>query len=308
MLIKEKAEDSPLVSICLITYNHEKYIRQSVDSILSQQMNFSYELIIADDASTDGTQQILRENYGQNSKVRLILREKNTEGKNTYLALQEARGKYIYNCEGDDFWIGNDGLSTLVDWLESHEDYVGVCGRRLTQSEKTEALSVTYDKRTDNREISLYDFWENKATFDLCAILYRNFYHDGKWDYRYYVACPRVGDLTIVTYILLHGKIFQLDKVVGVYRTDRIRNAGAYNTITSPREKFEEHLALISNLPDLLSVKLNYSGKRRIYAEWYISSFASTYEFIRQIPYLVRRLGIRITFYYLKKWVDDIRK
>lgn len=293
----------PLVSIVLITYNHEKYIRQAVDSILSQTMKFSYELIIADDASTDHTQQILAEHYRDIENVKLILREKNADGKNAYLAFQEAEGKYIYVCEGDDYWCGEDGLQRLVDWLENHGDYAGVCGRRVCLSEKTGYMFINYDKKLDGRDISLNDFLERKGIFDRCALLYKNFYHDGKYDYRSYLACKRVGDVTSAIYVLLHGKVHQLDKVVGVYRMDRVKGSSSYNTTHTPQMIFEEHISLISNLDQLLEIKLNYSELKKMYVEWYVASLPSTYEFVKQVPYICKKAGIKITMFYIKKWV-----
>lgn len=300
---EERVKKEPLVSICLITYNHEKYIQQSVDSILSQHMNFSYELLIADDASTDRTQEILWEKYSGIDNVQLILRRENSKGKNAYLAVQKAKGKYIYYCEGDDYWLGEDGLQTLVDWLKEHKEYAGVCGRRITLSEKTGLMSVNYERSTENSDVSMNDFLENRVNPDLCAMLFRNFYGDGKHNYKTYLASREVGDLTTIIYILLHGKIFQLDKIVGVYRSDRYRTAGSYNTRTSPRKMFEEHMKLLSNLPSLLSVKLDFSRKRKVYADWYISSIQSSYEFVSQIPYFYKHLGIRIATECLLDWV-----
>jgi len=68
---------TPLLSVCLITYNHENYIRQAVEGVLMQQVNFDWELIIADDFSTDGTRAILQE-YQQKfpDRIRLILQQK----------------------------------------------------------------------------------------------------------------------------------------------------------------------------------------------------------------------------------------
>ncbi len=305
---REKKETIPLVSICLITYNHEKYIQQAVDSILSQHMDFEYELLIADDASTDQTQHILKENYSNIDNVRLILREKNSEGKNGYLVrCIEAKGKYIYFCEGDDYWIGQDGLQTLVDWLEAHEDYVGVCGRRVTLSEKTGFMSIFYDKKTDNCEIQLDDFLSDKATFDCCALLFRNFYHDGKYDYRHYLASHRVGDLTMMMYILLHGNVFQMDKLVGVYRSDRIKGADSYNNTTTPRRTFEDHIGLIAYLPNLIHKKMDYSKLKKHYAMWYVSSFVSTYELLKQIPYIQGKVGIKIALSCVMERIKAIR-
>lgn len=297
----------PLVSICLITYNHEKYIKQAVDSILAQHMDFPYEVLIADDASTDNTQKILTENYSDIEHVKLILWSKNNQGKNAYLAIQEAKGKYIYYCEGDDYWIGEDGLQTLVDWLEAHRDYIGVCGRRITLSEKTGIFNVSYDKRTSNQVIQLNDILENEIVFDMCATLHRNFYHDDMCDYRSYLACRTVGDLTNMLYILLHGNVFQLDKLVGVYRADRIKGASSYNSLSSPKKVFEDHMELISNLPNLIHVKLNYSKLKKRYGMWYANSCVSVYEMIKQIPYMKKKVGIRITLSCVKDRIKAIR-
>ena len=296
-------DQEPLVSICLLTYNHEKYIRQAVDSILNQDISFAYELLIADDASTDYTQEILKKNYSDIRNIRLILREKNSQGENAYLVFQEAKGKYIYYCEGDDYWIGKDGLQMLVEWLEKHEQYVGVAGRRITLSEKTGLMSIRYDLKTDDSEICLNDFLENRATFDMCAVLYRNFYKDGRYNYKYYQASRKVGDLTIQIYVLLHGNVFQLNKIVGVYRTDRIRSARSYCSTTNGKQMFEDHMEIISALPNLISDKIDFSKKRRVYVDWYLSTIPSAYEILCQTSYLQRHIGIKMTLESLYKWI-----
>lgn len=305
--MKKKHLHEPMVSICLITYNHEKYIKQAVDSILNQQMDFTYEMLIADDASTDRTQQILLENYSDVENVRLILREKNSEGRNGYLTFQEANGKYIYYCEGDDYWIGTDGLQTLTDYLERHEEYIGVAGRRITLSEKTGLMTKTYDLNLNNKKITLDNYINNKWTFDFCALLFRNFYHDGKWDYRYYLASKKVGDLTQVLYVLLHGNVFQLDKIVGVYRADRIPSACAYNVMNTPKMIFEDHIDLILHLNGLIREKLDYSELKKLYTMWYADTFGSTYELLRQITYIQSKVGIKIALSCVMKRIKAIR-
>lgn len=299
----EIIKHEPLVSICLITYNHEKYIQQAVDSILKQNVNFSYELLIADDASTDHTQKILKEKYGNVDNIRLILRKKNSKGKNVYLTVREAKGKYIIFCEGDDYWIGEECLQTLVDWLEKHKEYAAVCGRRVTLSEKTGFMIFNYDTNMGEYTITMDDYLENRVNPDMCAMLFRNFYHDGKHNYKSYLVSREVGDLTILIYILLHGKIFQLDKVLGVYRSDRYINSCSYNARTTPKKIFEEHIALLSNLPLLLSINLNFSQKRKLYADWYISSIPSTYEFLKQIVYLQKKIGVKLTVECFREWM-----
>jgi len=124
--------ETPLVSIVCITYNQEKYIGEALDSLLMQQTSFPYEIIVADDVSSDGTQAIC-EKYAKRYPeiIHYIRREKNVGGMmNEYMAVQEAKGKYIAFCEGDDYWIDVNKLQQQVDFLESHPDY-SLCATRF---------------------------------------------------------------------------------------------------------------------------------------------------------------------------------
>ncbi len=116
----------PLLSVCLITYNHANYIEQAIEGVLMQSVNFSWELIIADDFSTDGTREILlkyKEKYP--NFIKLLLQEKNVgPGKNFSDLLNEPQSKYIAYFEGDDYWIDPLKLQKQVDFIESHPDYV----------------------------------------------------------------------------------------------------------------------------------------------------------------------------------------
>lgn len=118
------------VSVLCCTYNHEKYIDKALESILGQKTNFDFEVIVADDASTDGTQKIIRK-YMQKHPERMkkcILRSKNVGiGPNYYEALSAATGEYLALCDGDDRWIDMEKLQKQVDYLEKHKDYMMVC-------------------------------------------------------------------------------------------------------------------------------------------------------------------------------------
>lgn len=114
-----------LLSVGILTYNQEKYIRQCLDSVLMQEVDFDYEIIVGDDASTDGTQKILRD-YAERypNKFVLLLGEKN-EGisMNYKKVLEVCKGRYIALCEGDDYWTDTYKLQKQVDFLEIHPDY-----------------------------------------------------------------------------------------------------------------------------------------------------------------------------------------
>lgn len=123
----DKAQE-PLVSICCITYNHEKYIRDAIESFLMQETDFPFEIIIHDDASTDKTADIIREYEKKYPElIKPIYQTENQYSKGvkvTWLAVKKAKGKYIAFCEGDDYWTDPLKLQRQIEFLEKHEDYM----------------------------------------------------------------------------------------------------------------------------------------------------------------------------------------
>ncbi|NGX84746.1 glycosyltransferase [Aequorivita sp. KMM 9714] len=123
----------PLVSILCITYNHEQYIRKCLESLVNQICDFSFEILIHDDASTDGTQAIIKEFQQKYPDiVKPILQTENqwskkASGINLRFNYPRAKGRYIALCEGDDYWIGNDKLQKQVTFLENNPDYSMIC-------------------------------------------------------------------------------------------------------------------------------------------------------------------------------------
>lgn len=126
----------PIVSVCVLTYNHEKYIGDCLDSILKQKTNFPYEIIIGEDNSEDATRQICIE-YAERypDKIRLFLRTPDQKFvyKNTrtfhfnFIAnLLVARGNFIATCDGDDYWIDSQKLQYQVDFLRSNLAFSGI--------------------------------------------------------------------------------------------------------------------------------------------------------------------------------------
>lgn len=118
-------KDEIMVSICCITYNHEKYIRQALDSFLMQKTNFKYEIIIHDDASTDNTAEIIREyekKYPDIIKPIYQTENQYSKGKKRIMnfTFEKAIGRYIALCEGDDYWCDVNKLQLQVDYMEKN--------------------------------------------------------------------------------------------------------------------------------------------------------------------------------------------
>lgn len=120
---------NPLVSVHMLTYNHEHYIRQSIEGVLNQKTDFEYELVIGDDASTDRTREICfdyQRRYPE--KIRILWSETNqfAVAGNVVRVNVACRGKYIAYCEGDDYWTNPGKLQMQVDAFRVNPN-LGIC-------------------------------------------------------------------------------------------------------------------------------------------------------------------------------------
>lgn len=119
------------LSVFVVTYNQEQYIRQCLESIAMQKVNFDYEVIIGDDCSTDGTAAIcdefVKKVESQESRVKRIEVYHHPKNlgllKNWEFVMNKCQGEYIALIEGDDYWIDENKLQWQVDWLDAHPDY-----------------------------------------------------------------------------------------------------------------------------------------------------------------------------------------
>ena len=148
--------NQPLVSIVCDTYNHAPYIRRTLDGFLSQQTEFSFEIIVHDDASTDETADIIRSYESAHPDLfRCVYRTENVYSKDPkileHYVFPLARGKYIAICEGDDFWTSPNKLQKQISYMEEHPDCtLCVCAADLVDPEEHWIGSVSpYDQDTD---------------------------------------------------------------------------------------------------------------------------------------------------------------
>lgn len=131
--MQDQTNQIPIVSVCLITYNHAGYIAQAIDSILSQKTNFEFEILIGEDDSSDGTREKVLDFQSQYpNKIKVFLHSRAdvisingiaTGRWNFFDTLSHARGKYVAFLEGDDFWTDVLKLQKQVDVLERHPEF-----------------------------------------------------------------------------------------------------------------------------------------------------------------------------------------
>jgi len=119
------------VSVCMITYGHEKYIREAIEGVLMQECDFKIELILANDCSPDQTDKVIQdilENHPRKSWIKYFKHEKNLGMMPNFIfAMNECQGKYIALCEGDDYWTDPLKLKKQVSFLEKNEEFVISC-------------------------------------------------------------------------------------------------------------------------------------------------------------------------------------
>ena len=137
---------SPVASICTRTYNNENFLPEALDSILMQETDFPFEVVIDDDCSSDGTTEVLKK-YMENfpNIIKANLRTKNVGLRVNFVEnLQRAKGKYIALCDDDDYWTDSLKLQKQVDFLEKNDEYV------LTYT----AMETFHEKGTIERSVT----------------------------------------------------------------------------------------------------------------------------------------------------------
>ena len=124
--------ERPVISIVCNTYNHEKYIRQAIDSFLMQKVNVPFEVLVHDDASKDDTPEIIREYAARYPAIVKPLLQKENLASQGYsitadIQIPRVQGKYIAFCEGDDYWSDENKLQVQYDFMEAHPEYCICC-------------------------------------------------------------------------------------------------------------------------------------------------------------------------------------
>jgi glycosyltransferase involved in cell wall biosynthesis len=140
------------VSVAMITYNHEQYIRQAIEGVLKQETGFPFELVIGEDCSPDGTRRVVLDFQKRfPNQVRVITSEHNVGAhKNGHRVMNACHGKYVAFCEGDDYWHNPNKLKKQVDFLEANSDYGLVHGDVRIHYVSTGEIQMGYGGTTQN--------------------------------------------------------------------------------------------------------------------------------------------------------------
>lgn len=209
------SQDKPLVSVCMITYNHEKYIAEAIEGVLMQEVDFPIELLIADDASPDRTAQIVEEYINNHPKGYWINYYRHTENKgmmhNFVWALEKCKGKYIALCDGDDYWIDSKKLIRQVNFLESNPDFsiVSHYAKKMSLNENTYKIVGKLEQDVFDINYPKFRFY----ALPTASLLFRKIISYPDWIFNAYG-----GDRAIIYICCYLGKLRIMDFIGSFYR------------------------------------------------------------------------------------------
>jgi glycosyltransferase involved in cell wall biosynthesis len=206
----------PLVSICCITYNHAPYIAQAIEGFLMQETDFQVEIVIHDDASDDGTSEIVEQYAAEYSNlIRATINPSNKGMMANFVGcLADCRGEYIALCEGDDYWTENSKLSQQLALLQQHDHWSAVAHQVTYVDEEGKELPAP--PTFNGSEVDLhYLFHHNLGHFiPTCSLFFRSRY----WQHDIWQEELFFGDFTLHIVLALAGPIGFVQQNWGSYR------------------------------------------------------------------------------------------
>ncbi len=234
-------EKQIMVSVYMATYNHEKYIRQALESVVNQNTKFNYEIIVHDDASTDGTQAIILE-YQRNYPdlivpvLQTINQYQLGVERLVNFVLPIARGEYFAMNEGDDFWTDNYKLQKQVDYMELNRNCTLVTHKSNRISETGDYLGEVYTP-VSTGAYTIKDILMNHTYFTTNSMLVKM--STLKEHIKIFEDCPSF-DYIIKTIAILSGEVHALKDNMSSYR---IASNGSWTSrMVADKKKYINHI------------------------------------------------------------------
>lgn len=242
-----------MVSVCVLSYNHEKYLRDCLEGIVMQRTMFPIEAWVHDDASTDSSQEIIKEYQNRYPDIiKPILQTENQYSKKEGSILKrfvfpKCIGKYIALCEGDDYWIDPNKLQKQVDYLENHPDFSMCCHGADVKNETPRHIDSACE-HMDTREYFSEDAFPTWQ-IPTASIVYRRDSVDGieLKHSEQFVA----GDVVLILKCMHVGRVWGMAEHMSVYR---MNPGGATSHVNSHEDKLrlcKHYEALMENFPKI---------------------------------------------------------
>lgn len=210
-----------MLSICIPTYNHEEYIKQALDSVLMQETQYSYEVLVGEDASTDNTRKILKEYERIHpGKIKVFYHEHNLHKQKKYNWLDlimKSKGKYVNILEGDDYWFDKNKIEKQITFLEEHPEYIACACNCIVVDEYSEQTDENYPE-CKKHEYTLNDYAKDIMPGQLATVMMRNVWQTNECDYSVTTEFLMPADRLIYFMLLCNGRIFCFQETMSAYR------------------------------------------------------------------------------------------
>lgn len=243
-----------ILSVCMITYNHENFIRDAIEGVLMQKTNFPIELIIGEDCSTDKTRKIVMEHAELYPNIiRALLPEKNLGMSQNFLeTLNACSGKYIALCEGDDYWTDPNKLQKQVDFLEENEKAVAVVTNTAIcdfQNKIIQKERIVIPPNNTEGIFNLHDFFNNNHFYPTLTLCFKSNYNNWLLKEMKRMSNPFLGDW--ILFVLLHtkGDFGYINKSTACYRINPSSVTHSVNAVKRWEADFTIRKQLIEILP-----------------------------------------------------------
>ena len=221
-----KTQQNRLLSVCVRTHNQERFIREALDSVLRQHTSFPYEIIVSDDASSDGTVAILQEYQKQYpDTVHLLLHETNIGGpENLKRVIEASKAKYVTCLDGDDFYTDDYKLQKQVDLLEAHPEYAA-CFHNTWYADSEGRLYGIFNRPDFHAVHDAREFIRERWFVPIhSAVLRREYIEFPEW-YNTVMNDDYVVHLSVAK----HGPYFYMPDVMVAYRHHGNNTSRAYH-------------------------------------------------------------------------------
>ncbi len=232
-----------MVTIRCLVYNHAPYLRECLNGFVMQKTNFRFEVIVHDDASTDGSTAIIRE-YAEKYPeiIKPIYQTENQYSKRNgairRIMNAHTRGKYVAMCEGDDYWIDPLKLQKQVDFLEENPEYT-MCFAMASEKIENSNEEIRPFKEIENRDytgLEVYKEWLVATSTIMCRRdIYQSELYKEIQENKNFVF----GDITLILTCAHYGKLRGMNEIFSIYR----RHAGGLTILTRGKKEFKERYA-----------------------------------------------------------------
>jgi glycosyltransferase involved in cell wall biosynthesis len=211
-----QVENLKKLTVCIVTYNHEKYIGQCLESVVEQLQGLNAEIIVSDDCSKDNTPLIVRQYMDKfPALVKGVLREKNVGSTANYLQMHAmATGEYIAHLDGDDYALSGK-FAKQISYLENNPDCIAVVHQLANVSAAGESLGTFWPNMFQCRKYDLPSLVRHHPDFGHSALMYKRGAYDGLFKEN---PVP-ILDFYVYVHLAGQGHIGAIPEVLGAYRT-----------------------------------------------------------------------------------------